>query len=171
MSPPEDWPRSARQGRALPARPEDEYVTGLTSRPMTTLATDLAPLAAAIKAWGRELGFAAVGIADADLSEAETGLADWLAHGFHGEMDYMARHGPKRARPAELVPGTVRVISARMDYLPAGADPEATLGDSARAYLSRYALGRDYHKVLRGRLQQLADRIAHEIGEFGYRVF
>ena len=138
---------------------------------MTTAATDLAPLAAAIKAWGRELGFAAVGIADADLSDAETGLADWLAHGFHGEMDYMARHGTKRARPAELVPGTLRVISARMDYLPAGADPEAMLGDAARAYVSCYALGRDYHKVLRGRLQRLADRIAREIGEFGYRVF
>jgi len=139
---------------------------------MTTAATDLAPLAAAIKAWGRELGFAAVGIADADLSDAETGLADWLAHGFHGEMDYMARHGTKRARPAELVPGTLRVISARMNYLPAGAaDPEAMLGDAARAYVSCYALGRDYHKVLRGRLQRLADRIAREIGEFGYRVF
>ena len=138
---------------------------------MTTATTDLAPLAAAIKAWGGELGFAAVGIADADLSDAEAGLADWLAHAFHGEMDYMARHGAKRARPAELVPGTVRVISARMDYLPAGADPEAMLGDATRAYVSRYALGRDYHKVLRGRLQRLADRIAHEIGEFGYRVF
>ena len=133
--------------------------------------TDLAPLAAAIKSWGVELGFQAVGIADADLGEAEARLAEWLARGFHGEMDYMARHGAKRARPAALVPGTLRVISARMDYLPAAADAEATLADRSKAYLSRYALGRDYHKVLRPRLQRLADRIEAAVGEFGYRVF
>jgi epoxyqueuosine reductase len=132
---------------------------------------DLAPLAAAIKSWGVALGFQAVGIADADLGEAEARLADWLARGFHGEMDYMARHGPKRARPAALVPGTLRVISARMDYLPAAADAEATLADRSKAYVSRYALGRDYHKVLRARLQRLADRIEAEVGAFGYRVF
>ncbi len=132
---------------------------------------NLAPLAAAIKAWGRELGFDAVGIADAALGAAEARLAEWLARGFHGEMDYMARHGAKRARPAELVPGTVRVITARMDYLPEAADAEAVLGDRTKAYLSRYALGRDYHKVLRTRLQRLADRVAGEVGEFGYRVF
>ena len=132
---------------------------------------DLAPLAATIKAWGRELGFQAVGIADADLGAAEARLAEWLARGFHGELDYMARHGAKRARPAELVPGTLRVVSARMDYLPAAADAEAVLGDPTKAYVSRYALGRDYHKLLRARLQRLADRIAGEIGEFGYRVF
>ena len=133
--------------------------------------TDLAPLAAAIKSWGVELGFQAVGIADADLGEAEARLADWLARGFHGEMDYMARHGAKRARPAALVPGTLRVISARMDYRPAAADAEATLADRSKAYVSRYALGRDYHKVLRARLQRLADRIGTEVGAFGYRVF
>jgi len=133
--------------------------------------TDLAPLAAAIKSWGAELGFQAVGIADANLGEAEARLAEWLARGFHGEMDYMARHGAKRARPAELVPATLRVISARMDYQPAAADAEATLADRARAYVSRYALGRDYHKVLRTRLQRLADRIESEVGAFGYRVF
>jgi epoxyqueuosine reductase len=132
---------------------------------------DLAPLVAAIKAWGRELGFDAVGIADADLGAAEARLAEWLARGFHGEMDYMARHGAKRARPAELVPGTKRVITVRMDYLPDAADAEAVLGDRTKAYVSRYALGRDYHKVLRTRLQRLADRIAAEVGEFGYRVF
>jgi epoxyqueuosine reductase len=132
---------------------------------------DRAALAAAIKAWGRELGFDAVGIANAALGAAETRLAEWLARGFHGELDYMARHGTKRARPAELVPGTLRVISARMDYLPEAADAEAVLGDRAKAYVSRYALGRDYHKVLRARLQQLADRIAGEVGDFGYRVF
>jgi epoxyqueuosine reductase len=132
---------------------------------------DLAPLAAAIKAWGRELGFDAVGIANAELGEAETRLAEWLARGFHGEMDYMARHGAKRARPAALVPGTVRVITARMDYLPDAREAEAVLGDPTKAYVSRYALGRDYHKVLRARLQRLADRVAAEVGEFGYRVF
>ncbi len=132
---------------------------------------DLAPLAAAIKAWGGELGFQAVGIADADLGPAEARLAEWLARGFHGELDYMARHGAKRARPAALVPGTLRVISARMDYSPGGADAQATLADPAQAYVSRYALGRDYHKVLRGRLQRLADRIEGEVGRFGYRVF
>jgi len=132
---------------------------------------DLVPLVAAIKAWGRELGFDAVGIANAELGAAEARLAEWLARGFHGEMDYMARHGAKRARPAELVPGTRRVITARMDYLPDAADAEAVLGDRTKAYVSRYALGRDYHKVLRARLQRLADRIAGEVGEFGYRVF
>jgi epoxyqueuosine reductase len=139
--------------------------------PTRRASPDLAPLAVAIKAWGRELGFDAVGVADAELGATEHRLAEWLARGFHGEMDYMARHGAKRARPAALVPGTLRVISARMDYLPEAADPDAVLGDGTRAYISRYALGRDYHKVLRSRLQRLADRIAGEVGEFGYRVF
>ncbi|MGH6631250.1 MAG: tRNA epoxyqueuosine(34) reductase QueG, partial [Burkholderiales bacterium] len=137
----------------------------------TRTPADFAPLAAAIKAWGGELGFQAVGIADADLGAAEARLADWLARGFHGEMDYMARHGAKRAQPAQLVPGTLRVISARMDYSPDAAGAEPTLSDRSQAYVSRYALGRDYHKVLRTRLQRLADRIEGEIGEFGYRVF
>ena len=131
-------------------------------------------LATAIKAWGRELGFADIGIAHADLSHAEAGLLDWLSAGYHGEMDYMARHGLTRARPAELVPGTVSVITARLDYKPDAADSGANLQDPGRAYLSRYALGRDYHKVLRNRLQQLADRINAEIGsagDFSYRAF
>ncbi len=128
-------------------------------------------LAATIKAWGGELGFQAVGIADVDLGAAEPRLLAWLAAGRHGELDYMARHGAKRARPPELVPGTVRVISARMDYLPDAEDSWRVMEDGARAFVSRYALGRDYHKVLRGRLQQLADRITAEIGAFGYRVF
>ena len=133
--------------------------------------SDWNALAARIKGWGRELGFDAVGISGTDLGAAERGLADWLAAGFHGEMDYMARHGAIRARPAELVPGTLRVISARMDYRPQAADAEDNLADGTRAYLSRYALGRDYHKLLRGRLQKLASRIEAEIGAFGYRVF
>ena len=125
-----------------------------------------------IRAWGAELGFQRLGIADCDLSAAEPGLLAWLARGWHGEMDYMARHGLKRARPAELVPGTLRVITARMNYLTAdAARSTALLGEHERAYVARYALGRDYHKVLRRRLQQLADRMVEAIGPFPYRVF
>jgi epoxyqueuosine reductase len=133
---------------------------------------DLSRLAQQIKHWGRELGFAAVGIADGELSGAEAGLQAWLDRGFHGEMDYMAAHGVKRSRPAELVPGTVRIISARLDYFPpAATDPHAVLADASTAYVSRYALGRDYHKVLRNRLQSLAEKIGAEIGEHRFRVF
>jgi len=117
---------------------------------------DLSNLAADIKQWGLELGFSAIGITDTDLTHAEQGHRDWLAKGFHGAMDYMAKHGEKRTRPAELVPGTVRVISARMDYLPLDAeDSESIMQNGEKAFISRYALGRDYHKVLRQRLQQL----------------
>jgi epoxyqueuosine reductase len=128
-------------------------------------------LAAAIRAWGRELGFQAVGIADTDLSAVEPRLAAWLERGFHGEMDYMRKHGAKRTRPAALVPGALRVISARMDYRPEAADSWKVLADRNKAFVARYALGRDYHKVLRGRLQQLAKKIESGAGEFGYRVF
>jgi epoxyqueuosine reductase len=137
----------------------------------------LAELAASIKAWGQELGFAEVRIADVDLAVAEPGLQAWLDAGMHGEMDYMASHGMKRARPAELVPGTVRVITARMNYLPGAQDENwreretARLNDPTQAVISVYARGRDYHKVLRARLQQLADKIRAAIGEFGFRVF
>lgn len=129
-----------------------------------------AALVARIREWGHELGFDAVAVTGVDLSDAEPALADWLAAGFHGEMDYMARHGMKRARPAELHPGTLRVISARMNYWPDAADAEAALADPARAYVSRYAMGRDYHKLLRARLQKLSERIA-EAAPHGYRVF
>jgi len=132
---------------------------------------DLAMLAATIKSWGRELGFQAVGIADTDLSAVEPRLAAWLASGFAGELDYMRKHGTKRTRPASLVPGTLRIISARMDYRPDAADSRRILEDGSKAFVARYALGRDYHKVLRARLRRLAERIAGEIGEFGYRVF
>ena len=135
-------------------------------------APDFVALAADIRAWGRELGFAEIGIADTDLSTEEAHLLAWLAAGRHGEMDYMARHGTRRSRPAGLVPGTVRVISARLDYFPAdAARADAVLGDSSKAYVSRYALGRDYHTVMRQRLQRLADRITAAVGEFSYRVF
>jgi epoxyqueuosine reductase len=132
---------------------------------------DFEMLAAAVKAWGSELGFQAVGISDVDLSEAEPRFAEWLARGYAGELDYMRKHGAKRTRPAELVPGTLRVISARMDYLPDAADAGAVLADGGKAFIARYALGRDYHKTLRARLQRLAGRIETETGPFGYRVF
>ncbi|MDK9724724.1 MAG: tRNA epoxyqueuosine(34) reductase QueG [Sterolibacteriaceae bacterium MAG5] len=132
---------------------------------------DWAALAADIKVWGRELGFDAVGISGTDLGAAEAGLDAWLAAGCHGGMDYMASHGTKRSRPAELVPGTRSIVIARMNYLPDAADANACLADGSRASVSRYALGRDYHKLLRARLQKLADRIAAEVGEFGHRVF
>ena len=132
---------------------------------------DFEMLAAAVKGWGRELGFQAIGISDVDLSEAEPRFAEWLARGYAGELDYMRKHGAKRTRPGELVPGTLRVISARMDYRPQAADAGAVLADGAKAFIARYALGRDYHKTLRGRLQRLAERVEGEVGAFGYRVF
>ena len=132
---------------------------------------DWSALAITIKAWGRELGFSALGIADIDLSKAGERLTDWLAQGRHGDMDYMEKHAALRIQPEALHPGTLRVISARMNYWPVAADAQATLDDSGKAYISRYAMGRDYHKVLRARLQQLADKIKIEIGGFGYRVF
>jgi epoxyqueuosine reductase len=150
------------QGEGVPA-----MMRGMTH----TLSIDLSALAACIKAWGRELGFSALGIADIDLSLAEVRLQEWLAKGRHGEMDYMEKHGAKRAHPEDLRPGTLRVISARMNYWPAAADPQAILDDRGNAYVSRYALGRDYHKVMRARLQKLAERIAAEVCGFGYRVF
>jgi epoxyqueuosine reductase len=138
---------------------------------------DLQQLARAIKAWGAELGFAEVRIADVDLARHEPGLQAWLDAGHHGEMDYMASHGMKRARPAELVPGTVRAIVARMDYLPMDLDADWRARERLRqqdpeaAVVSVYARGRDYHKVLRNRLQQLAERIRGAAGEYGFRVF
>ncbi len=132
---------------------------------------------AKLRAWGQELSLSQIGVAGVDLSSAEPGLLAWLAAGFHGEMDYMARHGLKRSRPAELVPGTVSVITARLDYLPR-ATPEGWAGAELRrlerpgeAVVSVYARGRDYHKVFRHRLQQLAERIIDEVGPFGHRVF
>ena len=133
---------------------------------------DLQALAASIQAWGKELGFQQTGISDVNLDQAESRLSEWLARQFHGEMDYMQRHGLKRSRPEQLVPGTVRVISARMDYLPTeDQNPEALLDHPSKGYVSRYALGRDYHKVLRGRLKTLARRIEERAGAYGYRVF
>ncbi|HUW37568.1 MAG TPA: tRNA epoxyqueuosine(34) reductase QueG [Rhodocyclaceae bacterium] len=133
---------------------------------------DWKQLAARIRAWGTGLGFSAVGIAPVTGSEAaEAGLLAWLAAGFHGEMDYMARHGTRRARPAELFPGTVSVITARLDYWPDAADADEVLADRTLAYVSRYALGRDYHKLMRARLQQLASSIEAELGPYAHRVY
>ncbi len=143
-----------------------------TANPAPAAARDWAALAQDIHAWGRALGFEEIGIADTRLEAEEARLLAWLAAGRHGEMDYMARHGAARARPAELVAGTVRVITARMNYLPPAArDAQEVLADAGRAYIARYALGRDYHKVMRARLQQLATKVQDAIGEFGYRVF
>jgi len=134
--------------------------------------TDFAALARDIKHWARELGFANTGISGVDLDEDEAHLQRWLDEGHHGEMDYMARHGNKRTRPAELEPGTQRVISVRMDYIPPGtANAWEVLGDAQAGYVSRYALGRDYHKLMRGRLQKLAERIRGVVGDFGYRAY
>lgn len=142
----------------------------------------VAALVAQIRSWGAELGFDAIRIADIDLSHAEEGLQTWLAQGFHGDMDYMANHGMLRARPAELVAGTIRAIVARMPYLPLQAERQAA-GDDWRsiewdrlrrpeaAAISLYARGRDYHKVLRQRLQRLAEKIAGVVGPYGFRVF
>ena len=125
-----------------------------------------------VKQWGREVGFDAIAIAGTELAQEESRLLEWLGRGWHGEMDYMARHGARRARPAELVPGTASVITARLNYRPEGARETAeVLADPEAAFVSRYALGRDYHKVMRAKLQALADRMTAELGPFHYRVF
>ena len=157
MKKPTGIPNPPPDGTPFPAPPND---------------AELAALAARIKDWARELGFQKSGVADTDLAGHEARLEAWLESGFHGSMTYMERHGTRRSRPAELVPGTVRVISVRMDYLHPEAQPAAELLERPeQALISRYALGRDYHKVLRGRLRRLAKRIEAEIGSFGYRVF
>ena len=141
-------------------------------------------LIGSLQSWGQQLGFSQIGVAPIDLHSAEPGLQDWLAQGFHGDMAYMARHGLTRARPAELVPGTLSVITARMDYLPGrshqapfssqpnwAAQEMAKLNDPSQAVVSVYARGRDYHKVMRQRLQQLADQLQAKVGPLGHRVF
>ncbi len=137
-----------------------------------TKAIDYQQLTAKIKHWGLDLGFQQIGVSDIDLSVAEAHLQRWLALERHGEMQYMAAHGLKRSRPALLQAGTGSIISARMDYLPeALANSQKLLDDPSAAFISRYALGRDYHKLLRNRLQKLANKISAEIGPFGYRTF
>jgi epoxyqueuosine reductase len=133
---------------------------------------DPASLSASLRDWAQELGFTGLGVANIDLPSDEAFFLDWLRAGFNGEMGYMSRHGSKRSRPAELVPGTVSCVSVRMDYWPQeAADATGALADGSVGYVSRYALGRDYHKVLRARLQKLCTRIQEAVGPFGYRVF
>jgi epoxyqueuosine reductase len=147
--------------------PASEAVLSASPAPL-----DPAALLTDIRAWAAELGFARIGVANIDLAQDEARFLDWLRAGFAGEMGYMSRHGSKRTRPAELVPGTVSCISARLDYWPAEAeDAGHALADPTVAYISRYALGRDYHKLMRRRLQQLCDHIAARVGPLGYRAF
>ena len=146
----------------------------MEENPATDLTSDYVALASVIKGWSKELGFQDIRIADAnaDMSHIQSGLSEWLAQERHGEMHYMAKHGSKRTCPAELVPGTRRVISVRMNYTPPKAkDSWQVLQDNNKAFISRYALGRDYHKVVRARLQKLAGKITIEVGRFNYRVF
>ena len=143
-----------------------------STSPVPAAALDPPTLLAELRRWSRELGFARLGVAHIDLESDEAHFLDWLRAGFNGEMTYMSRHGVKRSRPAELLPGTISCISVRMDYWPEdAADAASTLADPNIAYVSRYALGRDYHKLMRARLQQLCDRIKSVVGPFGYRVF
>lgn len=136
-----------------------------------TTSLDLTALALRIKQWGRELGFQQVGITDVDLSDHVERFDRWIAAGYHGEMEYMTKHGAMRTQPALLVKGTQRIIVARMDYLPPEVETTRVLGQHERAYISRYALGRDYHKLIRKRLTTLGQWIQNEIGPFGYRAF
>lgn len=138
---------------------------------MSAQELDLVALTASIRQWAAELGFQQLGITDTELGEDAARLDAYLAAGYHGEMAYMASHGTMRSRPAELVPGTLRVISVRMDYLPEDTRMAQMLAQPEQAYISRYALGRDYHKLIRKRLQQLAEKITAAIGPFGYRAF
>jgi len=124
-----------------------------------------------IKKWGHALGFQQIGITDIDLANYEPFFQQWLAQGFHGKMNYMQSHGNKRSRPEELLPGTIRVISVRMDYFPESSDPGEILEQPERGYISRYALGRDYHTLIRKRLEMLAQKITEQVGSHGYRAF
>ncbi len=129
-------------------------------------------LADSIKVWGQDLGFQQIGITDTNLTEAEEKLWQWLDNGMHGEMEYMSRHGTKRTKPEQLIPGTLRIISARMDYYPPNSKPiNRILDDPESAFISRYALGKDYHKLIRKRLEKLAQKIRHRTGSFAYRAF
>jgi epoxyqueuosine reductase len=144
----------------------------MTASALPVARLDPATLMTSLRAWASELGFTGIGVAAIDLPADEAFFLDWLRAGFNGEMGYMAHHGSKRTRPAELIPGTVSCVSVRMDYWPqASADAAATLADGTLGYVSRYALGRDYHKVLRSRLQTLCERIQAQVGPFGHRVF
>jgi epoxyqueuosine reductase len=165
-----------RFGHAAPIRDAIRHDIEMRSRDVEVgtdaAAPDAAALVGDIKRWSADLGFARLGVANIDLARDEAHFRDWLRAGFNGEMDYMSRHGTKRSRPAELLPGTVSCISVRMDYWPrAAADATQVLAEGSLAYVSRYALGRDYHKLMRTRLQKLCDRVAQAVGPFGHRAF
>ena len=128
-------------------------------------------LATTIKAWGQDLGFSQIGITDTDLSPYEARFLAWLEKGLHGEMDYLEKHGKKRYRPAELLPGTIRIISVRLNYLPPETSIKQVLNNPQKAYISRYALGRDYHQLMRKRLEKLAEKINAKAMQHGYRAF
>jgi epoxyqueuosine reductase len=187
---PEDSPEGLQRGSPaqvaaqipahMTAETPAEFAAAVGAKLGTQTPLQLAATATQLRLWARELGFSQIGITGIDLTTAEPGLLQWLAAGFHGSMGYMARHGLKRARPAELVPGTVRVVSARMDYRPRDSAASgqafvsaerAALHTEGQAVVSVYARGRDYHKVMRQRLQQLAERLAQTAGPLGYRVF
>jgi len=137
-----------------------------------TIKPNASKLALNIKKWGEELGFQQIGITDTHLATAEKHLQDWITKGFHGDMEYMSKHGLKRSRPNLLIPDTVSVISVRMNYLPESAKKiTAALDNPINAFISRYALGRDYHKIMRKNLQKLANKIETDQGRFGYRAF
>ena len=139
---------------------------------MKSSISNFSNLAKQIKSWGMELGFDEVGITDTKLDIHETHLMNWLTAGYHGEMTYMSEHGTKRSQPNKLIPGTIRIISTRINYqTPEAENEEDVLKNKNLAYISRYALGRDYHKVIRKRLQKLAERIEESVGPFGYRAF
>lgn len=139
--------------------------------PLKSTTINYQELAEKIKLWGKELGFAQVGISDINLKAHEAPLKKWLANNYHGEMEYMAKHGLMRAKPEELLPGTIRVISARMNYLPPEAKFAKILKKPQHAFISRYALGRDYHKLVRKRLKQLGEKISQHCENFNYRPF
>jgi epoxyqueuosine reductase len=165
--------REPRHGIIIAVNRPSKTESGAKSGSIAELDHDaLSALASDIRRWGKELGFQQLGFADIELGEHEQHLLNWLDKGYHGEMGYMSRHGIRRSRPAELLPGTCRVISVRMDYFPPDTTPiDDLLEDKEKGFVSRYALGRDYHKLMRQRLQKLSTRIETEIGSFGYRVF
>lgn len=144
---------------------------GRSKLPQQLTAQEQESLVRNMRQWASELGFQQLGITGIDLKDHEAYLQKWLDAGHHGSMDYMARHGSKRARPAELVPGTLRVLSLRMDYLESGTQALEVLASPQKAYIARYTLGRDYHKLMRKRLSQLAHRIEQEVGDGNYRAF
>lgn len=165
-------PNSPNAAANAPSRASGDRERDLGRDPASRPAPDYSALARRIRELAREFGFQRCGISGVELGDDEAYLLDWLERGLHGSMDWMARHGEMRARPAQLLPGTVRVISVGLDYGRRDDDEAwATLADGERAYVARYALGRDYHKLMRQRLQRLAERLAELVGPFGHRVF